>query len=138
MENTKVSQGLELIGQGFLTLAAAFVKAGGEKVEASPTANGHDKTEETSIQPTGMAAAPKEKKTAKPKAKFGEAQVTAPKEEPAKEDGPTEDDVRTALVEFAQSNSKDQAYAILGKYGAKKVNELKKEDLSKVLTELSM
>lgn len=137
MESIKVSQGLELIGQGFLTLAAAFAKAGVTKVEASPTANGHDKTEEP-ILPTGMAAAPKEKKTAKPKAKFGEAQVVAPKEEPAKEDGPTEDDVRTALVEFAQSNSKDAAYAILGKYGAKKVNELKKEDLSKVLTELSM
>lgn len=137
MENSKVSQGLELIGQGFLTLAAAFVKAGAEKIEASPTANGHDKAEE-SIQPTGMAAAPKEKKAVKPKAKFGEAQVTAPKEEAAKEDGPTEDDVRTALVEFAQSNTKEAAYAILGKYGAKKVNELKPADLSKVLTELSM
>ena len=65
-----------------------------------------------------------------------EAKQTKPEELEKPAPDITEDQLRTALVNFAQKNSKEQAYAVLGKYGAKKVNELKKADFPKVLKDL--
>lgn len=44
--------------------------------------------------------------------------------------------LRTKLVEYAQKHSKEKAYSILGKYGAKKVNDLKPDKFQKVYNEL--
>lgn len=44
----------------------------------------------------------------------------------------TSETLRSMLVEYAQKHSKDKAYAVLAKFGAKKVADLKPESYAKV------
>lgn len=126
MQNEKISEGLELIGSGFLALAEAFGKKVSSPAELEDAAH-------AASQSNGATQPKTEKKTKKEK-----PAVEAKTEAKEEKGSITEDQLRNALVEFAQENSKDEAYAILGKYGAKKVNELKKEDFPRVLAELEM
>lgn len=120
MNKEKVSEAFEVIAGGFSALAQAIGELPQQK--ASPMDD-----EAPAVMTNGSG-----KKVKKEKA----APVVEAKEE--KKSEITEDQLRTALVEYAQANNKDAAYAILGKYGAKKVNELKKEDFPRVLAELEM
>lgn len=128
MNKPVVVKALKQLGEAFELLSQAF----GEDVSPEETKE--------------VVAAPKAEKKATPKKKEVEVKIEVEvedDEEPVKAPGKasneiTEDQLRTALVEFAQANSKDGAYAILKKYGAKKVNELKKEDFPRVLAELEM
>lgn len=45
-------------------------------------------------------------------------------------------DLRYALVDYAKKNGKDAAYAVLGKFGAKRVDDLKESEYPKVLAAL--
>lgn len=126
-DHKKLSEGLELIGTGFLSLAEAFGKevSSAQEIEAAAPQLNNGAVKKEKVK--------KEKVETKAEAKTEEKEV---KSEGKNEI--TEDMLRTALVEFATNNTKDKAYAILGKYGAKKVNELKKEDFPRVLAELEM
>ena len=120
MNTKKVSEAFKVIAGGFSALADAI----GELPQQT-TSVMDDEAPATMTNGSG-------KKVKKEKA---EPKVEAKEE---KKSEITEDQLRTALVEYAQANSKEGAYAILGKYGAKKVNELKKEDFPRVLAELEM
>lgn len=124
MQNEKISEGLELIGSGFLALAEAFGKKVSSKVELDAAAT-------AAMETTTNGSGKKEKKEKK-------APTETKAEAKTETDQITEAQLRSALVEFAQTNGKEGAYAVLGKYGAKKVNELKKEDFPRVLAELEM
>lgn len=51
---------------------------------------------------------------------------------------PTVEELRSALVKYAQANTKDKAYKVLEKFGAKKANEVKKTDLAKAIAALKV
>ncbi len=58
--------------------------------------------------------------------------------EDEKQDEPvvTAIDLRYALVDYAKQNGKEAAYKVLGKFGAKRVDDLKESEYSKVLQAL--
>lgn len=50
----------------------------------------------------------------------------------------TVEDLRAALVAYAQKNTKEKAYKVLEKFGAKKANEVKKADIAKAIAALKV
>ena len=50
----------------------------------------------------------------------------------------TVEDLRAALVAYAQKNTKEKAYKVLEKFGAKKANEVAKKDIAKAIAALKV
>lgn len=51
---------------------------------------------------------------------------------------PTVEDLRAALVAYAQKHTKEKAYAVLAKFKAKKANEVKEADIPKAIAALKI
>lgn len=79
----------------------------------------------------------KSKKTATKKKTAKTTKKTSKKKEPKTEAKEfTESDVRGAIKIYAKANGRDQAFEILGEFGANKVADLKKEDYAAVMEKI--
>lgn len=144
MNKKLLTKGIEQVIDGVLLCIQAFeekgeaTQAAAAAVETAPEAiNGTGKKEKKSKGEAKSTASKKAAVVEAEEPEETEEEIEA-SDESEESDEITEDDLRTKLVEFAQENGKDAAYAILGKYKAKKVNELDEKHYAKVMAELTM
>lgn len=148
MNNIQIAKGLQAISEGIALIAGAMVEgAAKETAEQLPlvaqTETKEEKPKRERKKKEEKVEAASAPATEEVDAFTESAPVSAPAPvvEAAKTEAPAvqldESTLRNKLVEFAQKHGKDRAYSILAKFdGAKKVNELKPENMPKVYSEL--
>ncbi len=146
MNNIQIAKGLQAISEGIALIAGAMVEGAAKETAEQLPLVAQPQAETKEEKPKRERKKKEEKVEAAPAPATEEvdaftesAPVSAPA--PVVEAAATpqldESMLRNKLVEFAQKHGKDRAYSVLAKFdGAKKVQELKPENMAKVYSEL--